>query len=458
MSTETLANGSSEGAKGRRRWFSWHSWTGVVGGLLLFIICWSGAFATISSELDWAVNPALRVQPSGQPADLTAVHDSVAMAMPDAQIREVSKPLYANFAADVIVSTREGERRHVYVDPYTLEMTGSASYFTLQRFFRDFHMSFYGLLGVGKYAVTIMAVPLLVSLVSSLVFYKRWWRRFFDLKTGKGGRALWSSLHKTSGLWAIWFFVIIVVTSLWYLFEASRADFIDQKFSYVDIAASAVHPLPKLEGGDDGKKLGFAELLARARQVRPDLDITHVSVDRGGFFYVLGQADDMLVRDRANKLFLDPRDGAVVYSQSAEDLSAYWHWSEMADPLHFGTFGGLATKLIWFAFGLVLSALAATGAWLHLKRLHRDAGRNYWTGATGAAGVSTAILLYCTVSAIIYAAESGGGGITGAGVPLGVALVAALWSFATLGIAILWLWSLRRVSKQIAVPARPVSV
>jgi len=42
--------------------------------------------------------------------------------------------------------------------------------------------------------------------------------------------------------------------------------------------------------------------------------------------------------------------------------------AEMADPLHFGNFGGLATKLLWLVSGLALCALAMAGAALYSGR------------------------------------------------------------------------------------------
>ena len=39
-----------------------------------------------------------------------------------------------------------------------------------------------------------------------------------------------------------------------------------------------------------------------------------------------------------------------------------------ADALHFGNFGGLATKLIWAFFGLVLTGLGVTGVIIFGKR------------------------------------------------------------------------------------------
>lgn len=38
------------------------------------------------------------------------------------------------------------------------------------------------------------------------------------------------------------------------------------------------------------------------------------------------------------------------------------------DPLHFGTFGGIATRLIWALFGLLLTGLAASGAFIYASR------------------------------------------------------------------------------------------
>ena len=99
-------------------------------------------------------------------------------------------------------------------------------------------------------------------------------------------------------------------------------------------------------------------------------------------------------------------------SVRAEDLDMLERWSHTADPLHFGNFGGLTSKLIWFVFGISLSALIPTGAYLWVRRQNilverkfkrsvaknlfmtrnecaKEARRNYWVGI-----VSTLAIVY----------------------------------------------------------------
>src|SRR3546814_4595187 len=65
---------------------------------------------------------------------------------------------------------------------------------------------------------------LAASLVTSLIFYKRFWRGFFKLQTHRGAKVFWSDLHKLTGLWGLWFVTLIAVTGIWYLAEWKITD------------------------------------------------------------------------------------------------------------------------------------------------------------------------------------------------------------------------------------------
>ncbi len=357
-----------------RSWFDWHSWMGVIAGLLLFVVCWGGTFATISYELDWLVNPEQRVQVEGDPGSLEQIYASVEAAYPNAEIQTVYSPRYANFAAEVVLQDEFSQTRRIYINPYTLEITGEGPFLNIQRYLRDFHRRlFTG--NFGFYLICLASLPLIGSLMTSLVFYKRWWTRFFEFKSARTLRTFVSNLHRLVGLWSLWFVVIISLTGIWYLWERVRSSHVDDIFAYSDAIPGAIVPIPMLDF-DYSTTLPFRDLLAIARAERPDIEIAYVSVNRNGYFYVVGQTDNLLVRNRANKIYLLPETGEVIYNQYGEDLSAYWYWSNMADPLHFGNFGGLATKFVWFAFGLILSFLSLSGVWLFAKRLSRSSKFN----------------------------------------------------------------------------------
>jgi len=378
-----------------RAWFRLHSFTGVITGLLLFVICWSGSFATLAHEIDWLVTPELRVDRRGQWASWGEWLAAVEQAYPQARLRWITAPLYSLAVAQAVVDLPAQDHVRIHIDPYGARVQGLTGFFNVQRFFRDFHRRLFYPNPWGLYVVTAFNVAMLVSLVAALGFYRRWWSRFLHFRPGRG-RALWSELHKTAGLWSLWFVLVIGLTSVWYLFEGLRGHVGDGIVAYAGTASFARHRIPGPASSPAAPPLPLDALIERVRERRPGLAIRTVSprFSHDGALYVDGQAGHLLVRDRANQVHLDTRTGAVLYSQSAGALPLYWRWVDSADPLHFGDFAGLVSKLIWFVAGLVLCGLILTGTYLHARRLAhgRSGERHRWPGTAAALLVSLAVL------------------------------------------------------------------
>lgn len=80
------------------------------------------------------------------------------------------------------------------------------------------------------------------------------------------------------------------------------------------------------------------------------------------------------MRSRANAVWVDPATFEVLLKTDGRDMNVHQRISEMADPLHFGDFGGYWTKVPWFLFGLLLTGLSLSGAAIYSLRITRERG------------------------------------------------------------------------------------
>lgn len=432
----------------RRRWFELHSWIGIVTGLMMFLICWSGAVAVLSHEIDWLLDGRQRVtgpavpSPSPSPAAWGAWAASIRAAYPEAQGVTLHAPLADGFAAQAVLDTPEQSMKRVFLDPATGQVLGESSYFNVQRFFRSLHMSLFDLGSErtwGYWFVAAFAPLLLISSLTPLVFYRRWWRGFLTLKRDRGPRVFWSDFHKLNGVWSLLFTWMIALTSVWYLVE----------WFDVDLGYPAREPVASSPARSP---LPVETLVARAQQAWPGLEIRSVGLPEGSYWgnvlYLDGQSEAWLVRDRANYLMLDPGTGTPLRHQDIRDVGWPERWVDTADPLHFGDFSGLPVKLVWFVFGLALSGLCLTGAYLHAKRLQSESAsrRAYWRGTRSAMAISVvAIGLACWGGwkELLRYGPTVNGQMTSPDVPLGVSLFLVAWSLATLAILAAWMFLLR---------------
>ena len=435
----------------RRPWFEVHSWLGVTAGLLLFVICWSGTVAVLAHEIDWLLDARLRAAPAAAPMSWSRLEASVRAAHPDAEAVTLHAPLQSGFAAVAVVDTPRQSMLRVYLDPATGRVQGETSYFNVQRFFRSLHMSFFDF-GSGRlwgyWFVGAFSLVLLAMAVTPLVFYRRWWRGFFTLKTGRGARVFWSDAHKLAGVWSLLFAFLMALTGAWYLVE----------FFDVDLGYPALEPM---EAAPAARLLPLDETVARAQAGWPSLRVTSVTPATGNWLgpvvHMEGEGDAWLVRNRANYLLLDPVDGAVVRRQDIADVGWPARWVDTADPLHFGDFGGLWSKAVWFVFGLLLSALPLTGAYLHVQRLRSAGARSARTGTGAAVAITALVLLVATWAGwrelLSYGPVVNGVQVAPEVAPAVVAFIAA-WVVATLAVLAGWCWFVLRVKRADKTPAR----
>ena len=351
--------------KASRVWWAVHQWVGLKLSILLCFVFLTGTLAVFSNEIDWLLRPALRVDPAtaGTQVNWAGVAQSVAAHAPDARIARIEAPLDRGFAATATIQRPDGALAFVYAHPATGAVQGDGHWVSAKRILRNMHRHLMMPTKWGVPIVSSVSILLLISLATSFVVYKKWWRGFFRPIRLSDARTAVGDFHRLAGLWSLWFVALMVLTGLWYLAESTGLK---------------APPAPRVKSEAAGLSTPqaaarLAQSLDAARTANPKLRIEAVlfPTETSGAFVFHGQDQAILVRPRANAVWTDAATGKVRLVTDGRDLSVHQRISEMADPLHFGTWGGLPSKIIWCIFGGLLTALSVSGVAVYSLRLLR---------------------------------------------------------------------------------------
>jgi len=351
----------------KRRWLDWHRWAGLKLFILLSFVLITGTLATISHEIDWLIDPARRVAPATAPKaqDWDGLIAAAQSARPDWSIDWIAAPLDPWHAAEVVGVNADGERRRLLIHPGTLKIQGERGWFNAQRLFRDAHRRLMIFNVWGIVLVSSLSLLMFASLVTGVLLYKKFWRGFFKKPRMRDARTFWGDMHRLGGVWSLWFVAVIALTSFWYLVEALGS-----------AAGQRVAPVPEQSpptalASLTAGTVSYNDLAARARAAIADYRITAVYPPQfaGDQIRFHGHATAILVRARANQVSFDSATGEMTAISNGEMLSPMQRISEMADPLHFGTFGGFWTKILYFVFGVILSGLSLSGVYVFSARI-----------------------------------------------------------------------------------------
>jgi len=365
-----------------RWWFLAHGWLALPIWVFLLFVCLTGTIATVSQEIVWLARPEVRANPPSDDAQMLGYDEVVAVIArehPEAVIRRVSRPVKSMFAWSVQAEYPDGVVFDHYVNPYTGHIQGSErDGFSFRQFIRALHgwMLFKDMkTSLGWFAVSLLSLPLLGSLVTGLVVYKRFWRGYLRprLRWGQGRRVFWGDLHRLAGIWSIPFILTMAVTGLWFL--------ADSVLHHADIELPSTSPalpvmldrdaVPLALPGAQAPRIGLDRAAQVMRETFPEVDASFFSLGESAFspIRVMGQGAGWPLLTEA--AWIDPYSGRVEYVRSIGNRS----WLELATqsmrPLHTGDFVGLGLKLVYFFFGLLLTAMVASGLLVWTKRTAR---------------------------------------------------------------------------------------
>ncbi|OLU26221.1 peptidase [Pseudomonas sp. PA15(2017)] len=357
-------------------WFLVHSWLALPIWFFVLIVCVTGTLAVVSQEIVWLANPDVRASKPSDDAELLTfgqVLAEIRKAQPELVVQSISRPDESHFALTARVSYPDGSNPTLYVNPYTGAIQGVSPEFDFRQFTRALHgwwlVPFTNGFSWGWYLVSMMGIPMLLSLITGLVVYKKFWKGFLKprLRFNQGARIFWGDFHRLSGIWSIWFIAVVSITGIWFLIQAIL---FDNQISISTEGVPAVvarEDVPNVRPGEPIPMLDVDEAARIAIDKVPSLDVSftrlpsnaydHISVSGRGWYPLMFQSAS-----------INPYTGEVAQQRLLEDRSKLEFVTESMRPLHTGDFGGLWVKMIWFFFGLILSMMVLSGLLIWTKR------------------------------------------------------------------------------------------
>ena len=207
-----------------------HLWLSVPFGLIITLICFSGAMLVFEAEIMKIFRHDLyyvkEVKEAPLPAD--KIMENVAGILPD-DVTATGLNIFANPERSDQVSLSIPRPSSMFVDPYTGQVLGHEerspfflTMFKLHRWLLD-SMKPGSDIFVGKLVVGISTLIFVFILISGIVI---WWPRTrkalvnsLKISTGKGLKRFWYDLHVAGGMYILLFLLVMALTGLTWSFS-----------------------------------------------------------------------------------------------------------------------------------------------------------------------------------------------------------------------------------------------
>ncbi|MDO4165648.1 MAG: PepSY-associated TM helix domain-containing protein [Bacteroides sp.] len=243
-----------------------HLWLSVPFGLIITLICFSGAMLVFEDEVTECTHHDLYYveQVGEKPLPVGKLVSIASHSLPDS-VAITGVTVFSQPERAYQLSLSKPRRASMYIDQYTGEVKGKyerspffLNMFLLHRFLLDSMNP--GGEGIfwGKLIVGISTLMFVIVLVSGIVI---WWPRTrkalkdsLKITVSKGWMRLWYSLHVAGGMYALLFLLLMALTGLTWSFTWYRNGF--YKLFGADVAVEGgYHGKP--EAGTHGKPEGI---------------------------------------------------------------------------------------------------------------------------------------------------------------------------------------------------------
>jgi uncharacterized iron-regulated membrane protein len=348
-----------------------HLALGLGTGLWLVLVSLTGSLIVFRAEMEAALHPALTRVPAGPGrAPLQPMLDGARTAFPGATFHTVNLPTEPGGTVSFWGHDAAGRSFHAYANPHTGEPLGSdLADDNLTEWLYLFHAQLLGG-GLGEQINGLGAILWVAVIATGLIL---WWPR-----TGRtwldGMRVRWSAgsprrnydLHRAVGFWAALPLLLVVVTGAYFPFKAPF-----RWLAETVTGTTAAENSPARPTGRPGTPdVSLDAILAAATNVHPEVppNWIHLPQHSRENFVVRKRLPGEWRSEGSNHLHVDPASGTPVRVDLHADRTPAQRLLRAMFPLHVGSFGGTATRVLWAVLGLVPALLVGTGFLIWRRR------------------------------------------------------------------------------------------
>jgi uncharacterized iron-regulated membrane protein len=340
-----------------------HLALGLGTGLWLVLVSLTGSLIVFRAEMEAALHPALTRVPAGPGrAPLQPMLDGARTAFPGATFHTVNLPTEPGGTVSFWGHDAAGRSFHAYANPHTGEPLGSdLADDNLTEWLYLFHAQLLGG-GLGEQINGLGAILWVAVIATGLIL---WWPR-----TGRtwldGMRVRWSAgsprrnydLHRAVGFWAALPLLLVVVTGAYFPFK--------EPFRW--LASTLTRSSAAEDSPPPGPRTGTAPWISLDRVLEVSSAVLpqappnwiHLPGDEDAHFTVRKRLPGEWRREGANHVHVDPFDGRLLRADLHSERTPAQRVLRSMFPLHVGTFGGTATRVLWLLLGFVPLVLFAS--------------------------------------------------------------------------------------------------
>ncbi|MEM9937965.1 MAG: PepSY-associated TM helix domain-containing protein [Pseudomonadota bacterium] len=359
-----------------------HSWAGITLGLIVFIVCFSGAFALFDNEIKTWEDPALRVAISDTPAEIDATFKTWLEDQTGGAETEFVRLDYPTTHAPYyfgVVHWHDADDNHLDAEQRWDANTGAPIAIRgggLSEWILDFHRDFMwpDMLGgrtVGRSLVGIVGIVLMLAILTGIIAHTKIREEAYSMRLKRSQRLKWQDSHKVVGLWGLPFYIMIAFTGAYLgviVIVSQLIAAIAYKGDVEALVAAVIGP----NAEPVGQQVQMISLDELREMQHPDSGKNPYMVimrnygDSAAEFEIFYKGSTRLTF--ADVTYINGATGEPSPPNAFREETGAIRVANAVTPLHYGTYGGIWLKLLYFVLGLSLAVVTALGSMMWIER------------------------------------------------------------------------------------------